>query len=110
VEWLPRQQAERLTTLHARTHRPDTRLRNQNPEDFLFPAGTKPPDARILNQSIAEVDLRNVRRAIRANWISFPSQVPTFAGCGPPDLQNKLVQLFRDGLELRQDRRSVRVI
>jgi hypothetical protein len=94
VAWLPRQRPERLTTLQTRACRPDTRAPSKKPKDFLFRAGPGPPDARILNQSIEEADVRNVRRAICANWISFPSQVPTFAGCGPPDLQHKLIQLY----------------
>lgn len=52
------------------------------------------PDARIRNRNIAEIDLSNLRRAIRANWISFPSQVPAFPGCGKADLHQKVVQLY----------------
>jgi hypothetical protein len=52
------------------------------------------PDARIRNRSIGEIDLGNLRRAIRANWISFPSQVPAFPGGGQADLQQKVVQLY----------------
>jgi len=73
VAWLARQQPEPLTTLHARVRRLEGRMRDQN---------------------IGEIDLGDLRRAIRANWISFPSQVPTFPSCGPADLQHKLIQLY----------------
>jgi hypothetical protein len=39
-------------------------------------------------------DLRQLRRAIHRNRVSFPSQVPTFGKHDRPDLQRKLVQLF----------------
>jgi hypothetical protein len=35
-----------------------------------------------------------LREAIRANRVSFPSQVPTFERHDRPDLQSKLVQLY----------------
>jgi len=73
VVWLPRRRPEQLTTLHARTRRPDARVRSQN---------------------IGEIDLSDLRRAVRANWVSFPSQVPTFPSCGQADLQRKLIQLY----------------
>lgn len=43
---------------------------------------------------LEEVDIRDLREAIRANWVSFPSQVPTFTKHDQPDLQRKLVQLY----------------
>jgi len=52
------------------------------------------PDPKVRNQSVGEVNLARLRRAIRDNRISFPSQVPIFPGCGRPDLQHKLVQLY----------------
>jgi hypothetical protein len=39
-------------------------------------------------------DLRQLRRAIHRNRVSFPSQVPTFGKHDRPDLQRKLVQLY----------------
>jgi hypothetical protein len=51
-------------------------------------------DACARNRNIEEADISSVRRAIRANWISFPSQVPTFSGCGQTDVQRKLIQLY----------------
>ena len=38
--------------------------------------------------------LRQLRRAIHRNRVSFPAQVPTFGKHDRPDLQRKLVQLF----------------
>ena len=77
VAWLPREGQDDLVTPHrilrSRTNRPDPSVRNKN---------------------IGEIDISNLRRAIRANWVTFPSQVPTFPTCGQPDLQRKLVQLY----------------
>jgi len=69
-------------------------LPRERPIDCLFRAQTKLPNARIRNQIIEVIDVADVRRAICANWISFPSQVPTFPRCGPPHLQHKLIQLY----------------
>jgi hypothetical protein len=74
--WLPRD-PEQLATLHGGLNGEADR-----------------PDARIRNRSIGEIDLGNLRRAIRANWISFPSQVPSFPGGGQANLQQKVVQLY----------------
>jgi hypothetical protein len=52
------------------------------------------PDSSVRDQNIGEIDISNLSRAIRHNWVSFPSQVPTFPGCGWPDLQHKLIQLY----------------
>lgn len=49
---------------------------------------------RVWNQPIEHIDIINLRKAIHANWISFPSQAPIFPTCGRPDLQRKLVQLY----------------
>jgi hypothetical protein len=76
VAWLPRQQPEQLV-------RPQRLLR-----------GRVNPDPSVRNRNIEEIDIGDLRRAIRANWISFPSQVPTFPNCYQPDLQHKLVQLY----------------
>ena len=54
------------------------------------PAGQLGPSTRPLG----EVDIRDLREAIRANRVSFPSQVPTFTEYDRPDLQRKLAQLY----------------
>jgi RNA polymerase sigma-70 factor, ECF subfamily len=49
------------------------------------------PDA----PEIALMDLHKLRRAVRLNWVSFPSQVPVFsASCHETDTQRRLVQLY----------------
>jgi len=77
VAWLPREQAQDLIrpqpVLGGRADQPHPSLRHQN---------------------IEEIPISHLRRAIRANWISFPSQVPTFPNCGPPDLQQRIIQLY----------------
>ena len=55
---------------------------------------TGQPDPGIRNCDIQQVDIGNLRDAIRANWVSFPSQVPTFPGSGDADMQRRLVQLY----------------
>lgn len=52
------------------------------------------PDPGIRNQAIEDVDIGNLRGAIRENWVSFPAQVPLFPNCGQPNLQYKFVQLY----------------
>jgi hypothetical protein len=44
--------------------------------------------------NIEELTLAALRRKIRRNRASFPSQVPTFPKHDRPDLQRKLVQLY----------------
>jgi hypothetical protein len=44
--------------------------------------------------SLYELRLDQLRKLIRANGVSFPSPVPTFAWHDRPDLQWKLVQLY----------------
>jgi hypothetical protein len=44
--------------------------------------------------SIEEIDIKNLRAAIRANRVSFPSQIPSFPSSASPELQCKLVQLY----------------
>jgi hypothetical protein len=73
VVWLPLKCQEQFTTLPARARR---------------------LDARIHDYNIGEIDLSVLRTAIRANRISFPSQVPAFPSCGQADLQQKFVQLY----------------
>ena len=50
--------------------------------------------AVFSRHNIEEIDIKNLRDAIRANWVSFPSQIPTFPSSGWPELQCKLVQLY----------------
>jgi hypothetical protein len=45
-------------------------------------------------ENIEELTLAELRRKIRRNRASFPSQVPTFPKHDRPDLQRKLVQLY----------------
>ena len=45
-------------------------------------------------EKIEELSLAELRRKIRRNRASFPSQVPTFPKHDRPDLQRKLVQLY----------------
>jgi len=52
------------------------------------------PDPGIRNRDIQQIDISKLRSAIRANWVSFPSQVPTFPGSGEADMQRRLVQLY----------------
>ena len=44
--------------------------------------------------SIARMSLRNLRKAIQTNQVSFPSQVPVFACQSRPDIQWRLVELY----------------
>jgi len=44
--------------------------------------------------NLREMGIGRLRRAIRRNQVSFPSQVPTFPKHARPDLQRKLVQLY----------------
>lgn len=49
------------------------------------------PDPRL---KIEEFSLNELRKKIRQNRVSFPSQVPTFAKHDRPDVQRKAVQLY----------------
>ena len=70
------------------------------PSDLPDAAGAvvRAPSTRLprvrREQNIEEISLARLRAAVRTNRISFPSQVPAFPGCGQPDLQRKLVQLY----------------
>jgi len=60
-------------------------------------APSRPPEAVSDRNSEPAVDLLSLsrlRQAIRANRVSFPSQVPIFAKHDRPDLQRKMVQLY----------------
>jgi two-component system KDP operon response regulator KdpE len=66
------------------------------------PAWQSSDPQRFHRQRLAPFDqikldglrIDGLRDAIRANWVSFPSQVPTFERHDRPDLQRKLVQLY----------------
>ena len=49
------------------------------------------PDTRL---NIEEVGIRGLQKAIRANRVSFPLRVPAFPGCGPLQVQHKIVDLY----------------
>jgi hypothetical protein len=49
------------------------------------------PDHR---EKIEDFSLNELRKKIRQNRVSFPSQVPTFAKHDRPDVQRKAVQLY----------------
>jgi hypothetical protein len=48
----------------------------------------------VSDQNLEEIEMSSLREAIRANWVSFPSQVPTFSPCGQSELQWRAVQLY----------------
>jgi hypothetical protein len=52
------------------------------------------PDPGIRSLSIQEIDIGNLRKAVRANWVSFPSQIPIFPAGRHAHLEPKLVQLY----------------
>jgi hypothetical protein len=62
----------------------------------------KPHGASLLQTSsldlgvdpLENLDIGDLREAIRANVVSFPSQVPTFEKHERPDLQRRLAQLY----------------
>jgi len=45
-------------------------------------------------KSLVDYSLAELRRKVRQNRVSFPSQVPVFAKHDRPDLQRKMVQLY----------------
>lgn len=51
-------------------------------------------DPAVHDQVIELMDINHLRRDIRANRVTFPSQVPTFPGCHGTDLQCRLAQLY----------------
>jgi hypothetical protein len=48
----------------------------------------------VIVSNIERLNIPMLRRAIRANRISFPSQVPVFPKHDRADLQRKMVQLY----------------
>jgi hypothetical protein len=65
-------------------------------EDSKEPQSAPPGLAHRLDPSahLKETNIADLREAIRANWVSFPSQVPTFPKHDRPDLQRQLAQLY----------------
>src|SRR5260370_30178963 len=51
-------------------------------------------DSEIAVTNLDHLPLGQLRNAIQANQVSFPSQVPVFSKRARPDLQRKLVQLY----------------
>ena len=54
----------------------------------------RPTQLDLSGGPIEEIGIGDLREAIRANRVSFPSQVPTFPKHARPDLQCKLAQLY----------------
>lgn len=49
---------------------------------------------REVDEQLDRLSLCNLRAEIRANRVSFPSQVPIFSKHDRPDLQRQMVQLY----------------
>jgi hypothetical protein len=47
-----------------------------------------------MDRTIEDLEIKTLRAAIRANRISFPSQVPVFPKHDRADLQRQMVQLY----------------
>jgi hypothetical protein len=54
----------------------------------------RPLGDTLLTKDLMDLRLDELREAIRANLVSFPSAPPTFAKHDRPDLQWKLVELY----------------
>jgi hypothetical protein len=48
----------------------------------------------VMDHNIEGLEINSLRKAIRANRVSFPSQVPVFPKHDRADLQRKMVQLY----------------
>jgi hypothetical protein len=68
--------------------------RGQKDDDGVPWVGTTRLGPSVRRQSVEQMSNHDLRNAIRANWVSFPAQVPTFASCGRQDLQRKAAQLY----------------
>jgi len=68
--------------------------RGQKDDDGAPWAGANRVRPGIRRQSVEQIPNPDLRSAIRANWVSFPSQVPTFPSCGRQDVQRKIAQLY----------------
>jgi hypothetical protein len=51
-------------------------------------------DGNETEERVDQLSLCSLRSAIRANRVSFPSQVPIFSKHDRPDLQRQMVQLY----------------
>jgi hypothetical protein len=74
VAWLPRERVGDVKGLHG-----------------------EPPERACrldMRTDLEKTSIWNLREAIRANRVSFPSQVPTFLQHDRPDIQRKLAQLY----------------
>jgi hypothetical protein len=49
---------------------------------------------KIFYSLLGDIDIKDLRKGIRANQISFPAQVPSFTKHDRPDLERKLAQLY----------------
>lgn len=58
------------------------------------PEDVKRPEPALQDQDIELMDINRLRRAVRSNRVTFPSQVPTFPGCHGADLQCRLAHLY----------------
>jgi hypothetical protein len=48
----------------------------------------------VRSQRLDRISLGGLREAVRANLVSFPSQVPGSQGCTEPDLERRVVLLY----------------
>ena len=71
-----------------------TKAPHLSPEQALARTWTPHFAQNVRDQNLEEIDISRLREAIRANWVSFPSQVPTFSHCGQSELQWRAVQLY----------------
>jgi len=67
----------------------DTAVTTASGAQTVASHGVDPLDAQVDLLSLS-----SLREAIRANRVSFPSQVPIFPKHDRPDLQRQLVQLY----------------
>jgi hypothetical protein len=58
----------------------------------MFPRAAATSDT--TEETLCEMRIDNLRRAIRNNEVSFPSQVPTFPKHDRPDVHGKMAQLY----------------
>ena len=71
-----------------------TKAPHLSPEQVLARTVTSQFSQSVSDQNLEEFAISHLREAIRANWVSFPSQVPSFSHCGHTELQWRVVQLY----------------
>jgi hypothetical protein len=71
-----------------------TKAPRRSPEQILARTATSQFAQSARDRNLEEIEISHLREAIRANWVSFPSQVPTFSHCGQSELQWRAVQLY----------------